>query len=73
MAIRTGKATCFAVRRRLVDGWSLEELDRAMSAESLPFAADGYRQSMGAARKLFRPEFKVQGFAIQEPEAGPGA
>jgi hypothetical protein len=34
-----------------VDGWSLEDLDRAASPESLSLAADDYRQSMGAARK----------------------
>ncbi|TGV77912.1 hypothetical protein EN788_67180, partial [Mesorhizobium sp. M2D.F.Ca.ET.145.01.1.1] len=35
MAFRVGKATCYAISKRLVDGWSLEDLERATSPESL--------------------------------------
>ncbi|WGI73339.1 hypothetical protein QC756_13290 [Sinorhizobium meliloti] len=68
MAFRVGKATCFAISKRLVDGWSLEDLDRATSPESLSLAADDYRQSMGTARKWIGAELKVQGFALEEAE-----
>ncbi|MFW8604161.1 hypothetical protein [Rhizobium beringeri] len=68
MAFRVGKATCFAISKRLVDGWSIEDLDRATSPESLSLAADDYRQSMSAARKWIGAELKVQGFAVEEPE-----
>ncbi|WP_222400507.1 hypothetical protein [Rhizobium leguminosarum] len=68
MAFRVGKATCFAISKRLVDGWSIEDLDRATSPESLSLAADDYRQSMSAARKWIGAELKVQGFAVEELE-----
>jgi hypothetical protein len=66
MAFRVGKATCFAISKRLVDGWSLEDLDRATSPESLSLAADDYRQSMGAARKWISAELKIQGLALED-------
>ncbi len=68
MAFRVGNATCFAISKRLVDGWSLEDLDRATSPESLSLAADDYRQSMGTARKWIGAELKVQGFTLEEAE-----
>ncbi|MDK1385136.1 hypothetical protein QN224_06925 [Sinorhizobium sp. 8-89] len=68
MAFRVGKATCFAISKRLVDGWSLEDLDRATSPESLSLAADDYRQSMTAARKWVGAELKIQGLAAEEVE-----
>ncbi len=68
MAFRVGKATCFAISKRLVDGWSLEDLDRATSPESLSLAADDYRQSMGTARKWIGAELKIQGFTLEEPD-----
>ncbi|WP_440657756.1 hypothetical protein [Ensifer adhaerens] len=68
MAYRVGKATCYAISKRLVDGWSLEDLDRATSPESLSLAADDYRQSLNAARKWVRSELKTLGFVIEELE-----
>ncbi|GLQ54038.1 hypothetical protein [Devosia nitrariae] len=69
MAFRVGKATCYAISKRLVDGWSLEDLDRATSPESLSLAADDYRQSLATARKWISSELKAHGFAVVEPEA----
>lgn len=68
MAFRVGKATCFAISKRLVDGWSLEDLDRATSPESLSLAADDYRQSMGTARKWIGAELKMRGLSLEEAE-----
>ncbi|OBQ92500.1 hypothetical protein [Mesorhizobium sp. AA23] len=68
MAFRVGKATCYAISKRLVDGWSLEDLERATSPESLSLAADDYRQSIATARKWISAELKAHGFAV-EPEA----
>ncbi|MDG4906295.1 hypothetical protein P9228_07540 [Mesorhizobium sp. WSM4898] len=68
MAYRVGKATCYAISKRLVDGWSLEDLDRATSPESLSLAADDYRQSLTTARKWISAEVKAHGFAVAEPE-----
>lgn len=59
MAFRVGKATCFAISKRLVDDWSLEDLERATSPESLSLAADDYRQSINTARKWIRSEIKA--------------
>ena len=67
-AFRVGKATCFAISKRLVDGWSIEDLDRATSPESLSVAADDYRQSLSSARKWIGAELKVQDFATEETE-----
>jgi len=69
MAFRVGKATCYAISKRLVDGWSLEDLDKATSPESLSLAADDYRQSMSTARKWIAAELKAHGFATEETEA----
>ncbi|MBY3464980.1 hypothetical protein HFN80_13335 [Rhizobium laguerreae] len=68
MAFRVGKATCFAISKRLVDGWSLEDLDRATSPESLSLAADDYRQSMGSARKWVGAELKLHELTVEENE-----
>lgn len=68
MAFRVGKATCYAISKRIVDGWSLEDLDRATSPESLSMAADDYRQSMTAARKWISAELKAHGFQIDDLE-----
>lgn len=68
MAFRVGKATCYAISKRLVDGWSLEDLDRATSPESLSLAADDYRQSLTTARRWISAELKAHGFAVAEPE-----
>lgn len=69
MAFRVGKATCYAISKRLVDGWSLEDLERATSPESLSLAADDYRQSITTARKWINAELKAHGFTALEPEA----
>jgi hypothetical protein len=59
-AFRVGKATCYAISKRLADDWSVDDLDRATSPESLSLAADDYRQSINAARKWLRTELKAQ-------------
>ena len=68
-AYRVGKATCYAISKRLVDDWSLEDLDRATSPESLSLAADDYRKSVNSARKWIRLELKALGLDVDEPEA----
>ena len=51
MAFRVGKATCYAISKRLADDWSGDDLDRATSPESLSLAADDYKQSLKAAKR----------------------
>lgn len=58
-AFRVGKATCYAISKRLADDWSIDDLDRATSPESLSLAADDYRQSINAAKRWVRTELKV--------------
>ncbi|ABS15986.1 MULTISPECIES: hypothetical protein [Brucella/Ochrobactrum group] len=67
-AYRVGKATCYAISKRLADDWPLEDLERATSPESLSLAADDYHQSLNAARKWIRSELKVKGFLEDETE-----
>ena len=66
-AFRVGKATCYAISKRLAEDWTMDDLDRATSPESLSLAADDYRQSINAARKWIRIELKA-GSVEQEAE-----
>jgi len=63
-AFRVGKATCYAISKRIADDWSIDDLDRATSPESLSLSADDYRQSINAARKWIRTELKAE--AVEE-------
>ncbi len=68
MAFRVGKATCYAISKKLVEGWSMDDLEKATSPESLSMAADDYRQSINAARKWVKSELKTHGFSLEETE-----
>ena len=59
LAFRVGKATCFALAKRLLDDWSTEDLDRATSPESLSMAAEDYRQSFPAARRWIKDRVRM--------------
>ncbi len=63
LAFRVGKATCFALAKRLLDDWSSEDLDRATSPESLSMAADDYRQSISAARRWIKDRVRMANVA----------
>lgn len=54
MAFRVGKATCFALAKKLLDDWSQDDLEKATSPESLSMAADDYRQSIGDGKKWIK-------------------
>jgi len=58
MAFRVGKATCYAISKRLSDDWSGDDLDRATSPESLTMAADDYKQSLSSAKKWVKESVK---------------
>lgn len=58
MAFRVGKATCFAISKRLSDDWSMDDLDKATTPESLSMAADDYKQSLPAAKKWAKEQLK---------------
>lgn len=58
-AFRVGKAVCYALAKRIVDDWSLADMEKATSPESLSVAADDFRQSIGSARKWVLERRKV--------------
>ena len=68
MAFRVGKATCYAISKRLSDDWSSDDLDRATSPESLTMAADDYKQSLSSAKKWVK-EFVKKAEIPQEDAA----
>lgn len=59
MAFRVGKATCYAISKRLSDDWSSDDLDRATSPESLSLAADDYKQSVSQAKRYAKELIKT--------------
>jgi hypothetical protein len=59
MAFRVGKAVCFALSKRLVEDWTVDDLDRATSPESLSMAADDYRQSLAVGKRWVKELLKV--------------
>jgi hypothetical protein len=63
LALRVGKATCFALAKKLVDDWSTDDLDRATSPESLTLAADDYRQSIPSARRWLKEKIRSEAVA----------
>lgn len=66
MAYRVGKATCYAISKRLADDWSSDDLDRATSPESLSLAADDYKQSLRQAQKIIKDLMKTAALPDQE-------
>lgn len=66
MAYRVGKATCYAISKRLSDDWSSDDLDRATSPESLSMAADDYKQSIVKAKKWAKDLIKVSSAKKEE-------
>ena len=59
LAYRVGKATCFALAKRLLDDWSTEDMERATSPESLSMAADDYRQSLAPGRRWIKDRVRL--------------
>ena len=59
LALRVGKATCFALAKKTVDDWSPEDLDKATSPESLSLAADDFRQSISQAKRWMREQVRI--------------
>ncbi|MER8811254.1 hypothetical protein [Mesorhizobium australicum] len=58
-AFRVGKATCYAISKRLSEDWSVDDLERATSPESLSMAADDYKQGLAMAKKWARDMIKA--------------
>ncbi|TIP27043.1 MAG: hypothetical protein E5X67_17690 [Mesorhizobium sp.] len=54
MAFRVGKATCYAIIKRLVDGWSLEGSRKGNRRRSSMVAVSGERPRNVARRPMSR-------------------
>ena len=61
LAFRVGKATCYAIAKRLRRDWDEEALTRATSPEALSLAADDTGQSRREAKRLVRDMLKMEG------------
>lgn len=59
MAFRVGKATCYAISKRMSEDWSSDDLEKATSPESLSMAADDFKQSLSSAKKVARDMIKA--------------
>lgn len=60
MAFRVGKAVCYAISKKLVDDWNMDDLDRATSPESLSMAADDYKQNLRSAKLWVKEKLKLE-------------
>lgn len=62
-AFRVGKATVFALAKRVSEDWSEADMAAALSKESLSIAADDYLESLSRVRKRVRDRVKLEKIA----------
>jgi len=60
MAFRVGKATVFALAKRLNEDWSESDMRAALTKESLSIAADNYEESLSVVRRRVREGLKLE-------------
>jgi hypothetical protein len=60
MAFRVGKATVFALAKRLNEDWSEVDMRAALTKESLSIAADNYGESLSMIRRWVREGLKLE-------------
>src|SRR5262249_1199096 len=60
MAFRVGKATVFALAKRLNEDWSESNMRAALTKESLSIAADNYEESLSMVRRWVREGIKLE-------------
>jgi hypothetical protein len=60
MAFRVGKATVFALAKRLNEDWSESDMRAALTKESLSIAADDYEESLSVVRRRVREGLKLE-------------
>lgn len=68
MAFRVGKAACYAISKKLADHWSMDDLDKATTPESLSMAADDYHQSVASAKRWAKEQLRSA--TVEELAAG---
>lgn len=59
MALRVGKAACYALTKEYDDSWNHPSVQRVLSPEALSLAADDFEQSMSSARKWIESELRT--------------
>jgi hypothetical protein len=59
MAYRVGKATVFALAKRVNQDWTEGDMNSALTKESLSIAADNYEESINQVRKAVRDAIKM--------------
>jgi hypothetical protein len=60
MVFRVGKATVFALAKRLNEDWSESDMRAALTKESLSIAADNYEESLSMVRRWVREGIKLE-------------
>lgn len=59
MAFRVGKATVFALAKRANQDWTEQDMQAALTKESLSIAADDYDESLSQVRRVVREGIKM--------------
>lgn len=59
MAFRVGKATVFALAKRANQDWTEQDMQAALTKESLSIAADNYDESLSPVRRVVRDGIKI--------------
>lgn len=60
LAYRVGKATVFALAKRVNDDWTETDMSAALTKESLSIAGDDYAESLPSVRKHIRDGMKIE-------------
>jgi hypothetical protein len=60
LALRVGKATVFALAKRVNEDWTQRDMQAALTKESLSIAADNYEESLSVVRKNIREGIKLE-------------
>ena len=60
IGMRVGKAVCYSISKKLMDHWTMDDLEKATSPESLSISADDYRQSIGNSRRYIVESLKSE-------------
>ena len=59
IAFSVGKAVCFAISKRLVEEWSLSDLEKATTPEALSLPADDYRKTLQDAKRYALEKIQI--------------
>ncbi len=60
IGMRVGKAVCYSISKKLMDHWTMDDLEKATSPESLSISADDYRQSIPNSKRYIVERLKSE-------------